>query len=88
LKPISSGLEWYHVFDLASDTIVYAFPHRKTELRVYREYIQSLFGSLHPSTHKSIINLDKAIRKHVSENWSLELSSIRSFYALQIDHTP
>lgn len=26
-KPISTGLEWYHMFDLAADAITYVYPH-------------------------------------------------------------
>lgn len=85
-KPISSGLEWYHAFDIASDAIVYAYPHRKFELRVYREYIQSLFSALQAQHHGAIITLDKAIRRHVSECPNLELSSIGQFTALQMAH--
>lgn len=83
-KPVTTGLEWYHAFDLASDAIVHAFPHRRTELRVYREYIKSLFSALHSSHHSAIISLDKAIRRHVSESSDLELSQVGSFYALQM----
>lgn len=83
-KPITTGLEWYHAFDLASDAIVHAFPHRRTELQIYREYIKSLFTALHPSHHGAVINLDKAIRRHVSESSDLELSNIGNFTALQM----
>ncbi|KZP13630.1 hypothetical protein FIBSPDRAFT_753148, partial [Athelia psychrophila] len=83
-KPISNGLEWYHVFDIAVEAMVYAYPHRRAELRTYREYIRTLFGALHTSHHSAIINLDKVIRKYVCESADLELSSIGSFYALQM----
>lgn len=85
-KPITSGLDWYHTFDLAADGITYAYPHRKFELRTYREYIKGLFSAIQPQHHGAVISLDRAIRRHVSESPDLELSSIGSFYTLQMAH--
>jgi hypothetical protein len=56
--------------------MLYVYPHRAEELAEYEEFIIGLFAAVQPTTlHYRVINLDKAIRVHVTKDNRLTLAS-------------
>ena len=87
-KLIRTSGDWLLAWQKTVTATKFAFPHREGELTRYTEYMLGLFGSRRTSSHTRIIEMDKAVRKHVAESNDLELcdfTAIRHFEPCFLD---
>jgi hypothetical protein len=62
VKQVKTSGDWFIAWGNYSKAAVYVFPHRREEFDCYGTRILSLFSATSPSSHTSVINLDKGIR--------------------------
>ena len=64
----------------------FVFAHCEAELEEYNNYVTSYFMSVHPSVHGKVLNLDKAIQKHVGSVNNISLNEFGKFHYLETCH--
>jgi hypothetical protein len=64
----------------------FIFPHWETELEEYNDYITSYFTLMHPSTHLKVLNLDRAICKHIGSVNNVLLNEFNKYHYLETHH--
>ncbi|KAJ8593277.1 hypothetical protein M405DRAFT_731675, partial [Rhizopogon salebrosus TDB-379] len=79
-KRISTQSAWIVAWNRTARALLFAFPHRKSELEAYQEYICSLFGTNEEHSHSRVIRFDKAVRNRVASTRRYELSDFAAFH--------
>ncbi len=77
---ISSHGDWVQAWDIYSEAVIFAFPHRRPELRVYRDYIMDTFRSA-PGHQKQVITFDCLCRLRYERTRQSALSNTALFSA-------
>jgi len=85
-KTVETHGDWVIAWRIAFKATRFIFPHRETELEEYNDYITSYFASILPSTHSKVLNLDRAIRKHVGSVNNVSLNEFNKFRYLETRH--
>ena len=85
-KTVKDGGDWSIAWNKTVRAIVFAFPHRHSELTLYGEYIINLFAVTHPTVHSRVIAFDKAVRRRAGSVRNLELSAFEKYADLKIAH--
>ncbi|KIJ27606.1 hypothetical protein M422DRAFT_71590 [Sphaerobolus stellatus SS14] len=89
IRKIPNMACWLVTFQKYERAVVFAYPHRKDELRIYRESILAYFEEL-PESERSnadiIILLDRIIRMHVARRNSLTLTSFQDYASVVSSH--
>jgi hypothetical protein len=70
--------DWTIAWNTASKAVVFAFPHRREELDEYAEW-QGHFATHQTRLECQVIELDKAIQRHVGERNDIELTEFGKF---------
>ncbi|KAJ7117926.1 hypothetical protein C8R43DRAFT_901737 [Mycena crocata] len=73
-KVVNTQSEWVRAWSKTAQAIVFIFPHRRSELEIYRDWIIDLFASSADYTHDRIIRLDRKIRNEAAGRRDLALS--------------
>jgi hypothetical protein len=82
-KPVVSSTDWLYCYETYERAVVWAFKHRKAELRAYYGRFHQLFRSYATSAHVRLINLDRAIRSEVAASSTLKLTDDALFSRLR-----
>jgi hypothetical protein len=82
-KPVTTSTDWLYCYGTYEKAVLWAFPHRKDELRKYYDKFHQLFRSYSPSAHIRLINLDRAIRNEVASSATLKLTDETLFSRLR-----
>ena len=61
VKQVKTSGDWFIAWGMYTKVASFAFPHRKSELKIYGSWILSLFATTSIDKHSHIIALDKAI---------------------------
>ena len=85
-KTVETHGDWVVAWRIIFRAMRFIFPHREAELEEYNDYITSYFASMHPSAHSKVLNLDRAIRKHVGSVNSISLNKFSKFRYLKTRH--
>jgi hypothetical protein len=85
-KTVETHGDWVVAWRIVFKATRFIFPHRETELEEYNDYITSYFASMHPSAHSKVLNLDRAIRKHVGSVNNVSLNEFNKFRYLETRH--
>jgi len=85
-KAVETHGDWVIAWRTVYKAMRFIFPHRKSELNEYNNYIMSYFASIHPSTHTKVLNLDKAIRKYVGSINNVSLNKFSKFCYRETRH--
>ena len=78
-KTVDTHRDWVVAWRIVFKATHFIFPHRETELEEYNDYITSYFVSMHLSTHAKVLNLDRAIRKHIGSVNNVSLNEFSKF---------
>jgi hypothetical protein len=82
-KPVVTSTDWLYCYETYERAVVWAFKHRKAELRAYYQRFHQLFRSYATSAHIRLINLDRAIRSEVAVSSTLKLTDDALFSRLR-----
>jgi hypothetical protein len=82
-KPVVTSTDWLYCYETYERAVVWAFKHRKVELRTYYERFHQLFRSYATGAHIRLINLDRAIRSEVAVSSTLKLTDDALFSRLR-----
>jgi hypothetical protein len=85
-KTVETHGDWVVAWRIIFRATHFIFPHWEAELEEYNDYITSYFASIHPSTHSKVLNLDRAIWKHVGSVNSVSLNEFHKFRYLETRH--
>jgi hypothetical protein len=85
-KTVETHGDWVIAWRIAFKATRFVFPHREAELEEYNDYITSYFASVHPGSHWKVLNLDKAIRKHIGSVNNISLNDFGKFRYLETRH--
>jgi hypothetical protein len=85
-KTVETHGDWVIAWRIAFRATQFIFPHRANELEEYNDYITSYFASIHPSAHSKVLNLDRAIRRHVGSVNNVSLNEFAKFRYLETRH--
>ena len=85
-KTVETHGDWVVAWRIVFKATRFIFPHRETELEEYNDYITSYFALIHPSAHAKVLNLDRAIRKHVGSVNNVSLNEFSKFRYLETRH--
>ncbi len=77
---------WTVAWALYQRAVLYVYPHREGELRVYSDQINSFFAAVSEHEASRVINLDRAIRGEVGRSNTLLLSDFSHFNHLYTMH--
>ena len=83
-RVVDSHGKWVIAWDPTVDATSYVFPHRSSELRDYGRYISQLSACFPDSLHTRIIQLDRDVRIHVSQQRDLLLTDYNQFSDLHV----
>jgi hypothetical protein len=78
-KKIETSGDWNTAFNKLLRAVVFAFPHRESELRAYADHIEDLFAAKQPSIHSRIIMYDNAVRSEVGGGEQILLTDFHCF---------
>ena len=81
-NPVVNFMDWSFCWESYSHAVEIAFPHRRTELRAYGDKIRQLFKGFRPDRHFLVLNLDRALRTQVANNFRIKLTDEAIFTAL------
>jgi hypothetical protein len=81
-NPVVNFMDWSFCWESYSRAVEIAFPHRKTELQEYGDKIRQLFKGFRTERHSLVLNLDRAIRTQVANNYRIKLTDEGTFTAL------
>ena len=84
VKQVKTSGDWFIAWGSYTRAAAYVFPHRREEFDTYGSRILSLFAATTPTSHASVINLDKGIRARVGECRNLLLTDQASFEDLKL----
>ncbi len=76
--------DWVTAFEMFQEATVFAFPHRRSELAVYRTHIIRQFRTNDKIFDARVIDYDRADRKSVSQNRGFLLSDLTEFFPLYV----
>ena len=82
-KTMETHRDWVIAWRITFKATCFVFPHHATELEDYKDYITSYFASIHPSTHSKVLNLNRAIRKHIGSVNNVSLNEFSKFHYLE-----
>jgi hypothetical protein len=85
-KTVETHGDWVVAWRIVFKATRFIFPHRETELEEYNDFITSYFASIHPTHHSKVLNLDRAIRKHVGSVNNVSLNDFNKFRYLETRH--
>ncbi|TFY81460.1 hypothetical protein EWM64_g2544 [Hericium alpestre] len=85
-KSICSHGEWTIAWNSYYDAVVFAYPHRQRELRLYATEINHFFGANLAEFADRVIQFDRAARSCAAKSNRLLLSDIGNFNDLSISH--
>jgi hypothetical protein len=85
-KTVETHGDWVVTWRIVFKATRFIFPHQETELKEYNNYITSYFASMHPSAHLKVLNLNRAIQKHVSSVNNVSLNEFSKFCYLKTHH--
>jgi hypothetical protein len=85
-KTVETHSDWVVAWRIVFKATHFIFPHWVTKLEEYNDYITSYFTSMHLSTHSKVLNLDRAIWKHVGSVNNVSLNKFNKFHYLETRH--
>ncbi|KAE9400622.1 hypothetical protein BT96DRAFT_745646, partial [Gymnopus androsaceus JB14] len=62
-KAIVDEVTWRRAWHATKDAISFAFAERDKELDAYEKHIQHLFDDNHSSSHRNVLQYDRAVRQ-------------------------
>ena len=83
-KSIAVSGDCFYTWPYYSRAVLFAFPHRVSELSEYFEYISGNFRTIPSWDVGSVLRLDQAIRKRVATTSDLTLQDLPKFYDLHM----
>lgn len=86
-KRVHDQASWSVAWSRLEAAMLFLFPHRVRELRIYHEHIVGLFLSMFAGTHEFVIAYDQAVRKRVAQRGNIMLSDIQLFADLHLSNT-
>jgi len=78
-RKAESSSEWATAWRSALRAIAFIFDHRERELAEYGEYIERLFATKRPTSHRQVILFDKGVRNEVGGGQTLLLTDYQYF---------
>lgn len=81
-NPVVNFMDWSFCWESYSRGVGIAFPHRRTELHAYGDKIKLLFKGFRTERHALVLNLDRAMRTQVANNYRIKLTDDVTFAAL------
>ncbi|TFY77495.1 hypothetical protein EWM64_g6516 [Hericium alpestre] len=85
-KAVRSHGEWTIAWESYTEAVLFAYPHRQKELRVYSAEITRLFCATTLDFADRVIQFDCTARSRVSKSNQLLLSDLGNFSDLSISH--
>ena len=85
-KTVKTHRDWVVAWRIVFKAICFIFPHRETELEEYNDYITSYFALMHLSAHTKVLNLNRAIHKHIRSVNNVSLNEFNKFHYLKTHH--
>jgi hypothetical protein len=85
-KAVKTHGDWVIAWRIAFKATRFIFPHHKSKLEEYNDYVTSYFMSIYPSAHWKVLNLDKAIWKQAGSVNNVSLNEFGKFRYLETRH--
>ena len=82
-KSVTTSTDWLYCYETYERAVIWAYPHRKKELRTYYAQFHQLFRSYATNAHIRLINLDRAIRNEVASSTLCKLTDDALFARLR-----
>lgn len=78
-KKVQTHGDWTIAWNIATNAIVFLFPHRRDELAKYAEFIQREFSARRVEAHYRVLLFDRSIRNEVGGGTRILLTDFQHF---------
>lgn len=85
-KVVQTHGDWTIVWNVTARALCFVYPHCAEEIELYSQYIIQFFGAFGSSESSCVINLNKAIHRHIGEVWNLKLCDFGHFRHLEVQY--
>ncbi len=82
-KRVESHADWISAWSRTKSAMLFLFDYRREELDKYTDYIESMFRSMSPESHRAVILADQAIRERVARLGKIRLTDFQAFYDIE-----